>query len=202
MLVPGGRHQQDVTMLEDCLVEACDRARETHSKLGQLLDGPPVESAGKEQPSYLPALWTHDQLQTEKLAWPLPNQRYLTTSCMQVGANPRQNLPVSLAAAEMGRTVSVWLSCCSMSPVRLKNPQLRIACQTYLDMTSVSSILQSVPSVTGQETRAVQVQATCIIVQIIWFCEQNKQHCEQSTSLSRTLLQEQNKPQVLRILNS
>ena len=88
MLVPGGRHQQDVTMLEDCLVEACDRARETHSKLGQLLDGPPVETAGQEPPSYLPALWTHDQLQTEKLAWPLPNQRYLTTSCMQVRVKP------------------------------------------------------------------------------------------------------------------
>ena len=90
MLVPGGRHQQDVTMLEDCLVEACDRAREAHSKLGRLLDGPPVNSGGQEQPSHLPVLWTHDQLQTEKLAWPLPNQRYLTTSCMQVGPYPFQ----------------------------------------------------------------------------------------------------------------
>ncbi|KAL3162262.1 hypothetical protein ABBQ32_009959 [Trebouxia sp. C0010 RCD-2024] len=85
MLVPGGRHQQDVTMLEDCLVEACDRAREANSKLGQLLEGPPVQSVGQEGgPAYLPQLWTHDQLQKKQLAWPLPNQRYLTTSCMQV----------------------------------------------------------------------------------------------------------------------
>lgn len=87
MLVPGGRHQQDVTMLEDCLVEACDRAREANSKLGQLLEGPPVQSVGQEGgPAYLPQLWTHDQLQKKQLAWPLPNQRYLTTSCMQVGS--------------------------------------------------------------------------------------------------------------------
>ena len=91
MLVPGGRHQQDVTMLEDCLVEACDRAREAHSELGQLLNGPPgSKRAEQEQPSHLPVLWTHDQLQTEKLAWALPNQRYLTTSCLQVGAYPLQ----------------------------------------------------------------------------------------------------------------
>lgn len=96
MLVPGGRHQHDVTMLEDCLVESCDRAREAHSKLGQLLDGPPFESAGQGQPSHLPVLWTHDQLQTEKLAWPLPNHRYLTTSCMQVGASPLSNFIVSV----------------------------------------------------------------------------------------------------------
>lgn len=88
VLVPGGRHQQDVTMLEDCLVEACDRAREANSQLGQLLDGPPGKSAGQEQPSHLPVLWAHDQLQTEKLAWALPNQRYLTTSCLQVGDYP------------------------------------------------------------------------------------------------------------------
>lgn len=85
MLVPGGRHQHDVTMLEDCLVEACDRARQANSKLGQLLDGPPVQSDGQEQAANLPLLWTHDQLQRKQLAWPLPNQRYLTTSCMQVG---------------------------------------------------------------------------------------------------------------------
>ena len=85
MLVPGGRHQHDVTMLEDCLVDACNRAREANSKLGQLLEGPPVQSGGQEGgAAYLPLLWTHDQLQKKQLAWPLPNQRYLTTSCMQV----------------------------------------------------------------------------------------------------------------------
>ena len=65
-----------------------------------------------------------------------------------------------------------------MSPVQLKNPQPRIACQTYLlgydkclQHTWIRQVFaafcKSVSSVTGQETRAVQVQATCIIFQII-----------------------------------
>lgn len=91
MLVPGGRHQHDVTMLEDSLVEACDRARQAHSQLGQLLDGPPealhalhAGQAGQAQPACAPVLWKHDQLAKKKLAWRLPNNRHLTTSCMQV----------------------------------------------------------------------------------------------------------------------
>ena len=109
MLVPGGRHQHDVTMLEDCLVEACDRAQKAGSKLGQLLDGPPVPSPGQEQLPYLPVLWTHDQLQKEKLAWPLPNQRYLTTSCMQVGSCCVQSQP-ELRAPSQCQSASVLIA--------------------------------------------------------------------------------------------
>ena len=100
MLVPGGRHQNELSVMEDTLVEACDRARAAHSNLGQLLDGPPDTSLPQMPTPDLPLVWKEKQLRKKKLAWKLPNGRKLTTSCMQVCSHRERHMLLTISEAE------------------------------------------------------------------------------------------------------